>query len=53
MLLTVLTLPNNFVASTTEIMASLITDLSPYLTLVIGVLLGVVVLEIIIGIFRK
>lgn len=52
-MLSILTLPANFTASTTEIMGGLISDLSPYLALVIGVLLGVVVLEIIIGIFRK
>lgn len=50
---TIITLPANFMGSTTASMAALITDLSPYITLVIGILLAVVVIEIIIGAIRK
>jgi len=52
-MLTIITLPSNF---TTEILANtsgLFTDLSPYLTLIIGILLAVVVIEIIIGAIKK
>jgi type II secretory pathway component PulF len=50
---TIITLPPNFVASTTATMADLVSDLSPYITLIIGVLLAVVVIEILLGILRK
>jgi len=46
-------LPSNFIASTTEVMSSLFTGLGSYIYLVLGVILGVVVLEIIIGAIRK
>ena len=52
-MLTIITLPSNF---TTEILANtsaLITDLAPYLTLIIGVILAVVVIEVIIGAIKK
>jgi len=45
--------PPNFVASTTEFMGQLISSVSGITTLIIGVLLTAVVLEIIIGILRK
>lgn len=49
----IFTLPSNFVASTTAIMGELFTDLAPYLTLIIGVVVAVLVIEIIIGALRK
>jgi hypothetical protein len=52
-MLSIITLPANFTASTTQVMGELFTDLGPYILLVIGVILGVVVLEIIIGVLRK
>jgi hypothetical protein len=50
---TIITLPANFMASTTATMADLFSDLSPYITLIIGILIAVVVVEIIIGAIRK
>jgi hypothetical protein len=44
---TIITLP------ATATMADLFTDLSPYITLIIGILIAVVVVEIIIGAIRK
>ena len=49
----IITLPDNFVASTTATMGQLFTDLAPYITLIIGVVLAVLVVEIIIGVLRK
>jgi len=45
-------LPTNFIASTTEILGDFMSGLSPYLFLIIGVLIGAVVIEIIIGAIR-
>lgn len=42
-------LPANFVTDITANASALITDLSPYITLVVGVLLAVVVITVIIG----
>ena len=52
-MLSIITLPASFAASTTQTMGELFTDLGPYITLIVGVLLAVIVLEIIIGILRK
>lgn len=46
---TILALPNNFVASTTETMSQLFTDLSPITILIMGILLVAVLLSILIG----
>jgi hypothetical protein len=46
-------LPNNFVASTTEVMSSLLTGLGDYIYLILGILLGIVVIEILIGALKK
>jgi len=45
-------LPANFVASTTATMASVISGLGGYITLIIGVVLALVVVEIIIHAIR-
>lgn len=47
------TLPDNLVGSTTAIMSDMITGMGSYITLVLGVVLAVVVIEIIIGALRK
>ena len=46
-------LPSNFVTSTVAVMSDAITGFGPYITLVLGVILAVVVVEIIIGALRK
>lgn len=52
MMLTIIALPSNFVASTTATMSDFFGDLSPITILVVGVLLGVVAFEIIINAIR-
>jgi hypothetical protein len=52
-MLTLITLPNNFVASTTGVMSDLFSDLSPVIYLLIGVLLGALVLDIVIGALHR
>jgi len=49
----IITLPENFVSSITTNMGQIITDLSPYLTLIIGVILGALVIRVIIGALHK
>lgn len=49
----IILLPTNFVASTTAVMVETLADLAPFTLLVIGVILGVVVIEILIGALRK
>jgi len=51
-MLSIIALPGNFVASTTASMADLFTDFSPLLTLIIGILLGAVVIDLIINAIR-
>lgn len=51
-MLTIITLPPGFTASTTAVMSDLITDLGPYITLILGVILAVVVVEIVIHALR-
>ena len=51
-MLSLISLPNNFVASTTGVASELISDLSPYITLIVGILLGILILEVVIGIIR-
>jgi len=45
-------LPTNFVASTTQTAATVLSDLSPYITLILGALLTVVIIEVLIGAIR-
>jgi len=51
-MLTIIALPGNFVASTTGFMSDFVTDLNPYTTLVLGVLLGTTVIIMIIHAIR-
>jgi len=46
-------LPVDFVSSITANASTLVNDLSPYITLVIGVLLAVVVIRVIIGAIKN
>lgn len=52
-LFTIITLPSGFVASTTATMSDLFSDLSPYLILIIGVLLASLVISIVIGALKS
>ena len=52
-MLTIIPIPTNFVADIISNMGQVISDLSGYTTLLIGVILGVVVIEILIGALRK
>lgn len=52
-MLSIITLPTNFIGSTTATMSDLITDLGSYITLILGVILAVVVIEILINAIRK
>ncbi len=52
-MLTIFILPTNFVASTTAVAADIFTDFSSYITLIVGVILAVTVIEIIISTLRK
>jgi len=52
-MLTIITLPEGFVGDITDNIGTILSDLSGYLTLIIGVVLGAVVIEIIIGAIRK
>jgi len=44
-MLAIITLPTNFVTDIVANASTIVTDLSPYTTLIIGVLLGVVVIS--------
>jgi len=46
-------LPEGLVSSTTAVMSDFISGMSDYITLVLGVILAVVVIEILIGALRK
>lgn len=46
-------LPASFVTDITANASQLVTDLSPYVTLIIGVLLAVVVIKVIIGAIKN
>lgn len=52
-MLAILNLPANYASTTLGYVGEIFSDLSGIILLIIGVLLGVVVLEILIGIFRK
>ena len=47
-MLSIITLPANFITDITANASDLITDLSPFITLVIGVLLATIVITLII-----
>jgi hypothetical protein len=47
-MLTFITLPNDFASSTLGVAGGLISDLSPYLTLILGVLLTVTIVAVLI-----
>ena len=49
---TIITLPSGFTSDITANASSLFTDLSPYTTLILGVLLGIVVITILIKTIR-
>lgn len=51
-MLTVITLPGNFAASTTAFMSDMFGDLSPYTTLILGIILTLVVVEILVHAIR-
>ena len=54
MLLTpIITLPENFSSTIVGYVGQLFTDLSPYITLVLGVVLGTLVISIIINTLHK
>jgi len=53
MITAIITLPENFVNSITGYVGQLFTDLSGYITLVLGVILGTLVITIIIGTLHK
>lgn len=50
---TTITLPTNFVPQVLVSATDTLGQLGPYVTLIVGVLLAVVVVEVLIGIFRK
>lgn len=52
-MLSIINLPNNFVSDITANASTLVNDLSPYTTLVIGVLLAVVVISVLISTLTK
>lgn len=52
-MLTIIPIPSNFVPNIISNVGEVISDLSGYTTLLIGVILGVVVIEILIGALRK
>lgn len=52
-MLTIITLPEGFTADILTNVSGLLGDLAPYITLILGVVLIGVVLEIIIGAIRK
>ena len=52
-MLTIITLPETFVADITSNMSTLIGDLSPYLTLIIGTLLAMALISYLVGLFMR
>lgn len=52
-MLTIIAIPSNFVPDIIANVGVVISDLSGYTTLLIGVILGVVIIEILIGAVRK
>lgn len=47
-MLSIITLPTDFITSITANAGTIFTDLAPYVTLIVGVLLGVLVISFII-----
>lgn len=52
-MLSIITLPDNLMSDVASTTSVLISDLSPVITLVLGVLLTVIVLSIIIGALKR
>jgi hypothetical protein len=52
-MLSIIPLPAGFVNEITTNLGTILTDLDAYLTLIIGVILAVLVIEILIGALRK
>jgi len=52
-MLTIITLPDNFVSSIIGYMGGIFTDLAPYITLILGVILGTLVITILINALHK
>jgi len=48
----IIELPSDFIATITGFMGQIFVDFAPLISLIVGVLLGVIVLEIIVGIIR-
>jgi hypothetical protein len=53
MLLSIITLPENFNTNIVANASTMFTDLAPYISLIVGVMLAAVVVELVIGAFRK
>jgi hypothetical protein len=52
-MLTIISLPSNFVASTTAMMSDFFSDLSPITILIISVLLGALIIDIVVGALHR
>lgn len=52
-MLSIIPLPSNFISNITDNTGTIFTDLAPYIALIIGVLLGVVVIQAIISTIKK
>jgi hypothetical protein len=52
-MLSIIPLPSNFISSITANTGDIFTDLAPYVALIVGVLLGVVVIQAIISTIKK
>lgn len=49
----IITLPDNFVASSTQTASTLFTDLSPVLVIIFGLLIGAAVIGILLSFFTR
>ena len=49
----IILIPDNFVASTTQYIGQIFSDFSGLISLIVGILLGLLVLEIVVGIIKK
>ena len=52
-MLTIIPLPSNFVTEITANAGTIFTDLAPYLTLILGVILGVLVITALIDALKR
>lgn len=52
-MLNLISLPTDFVSTITANSTSIISDLSPFVTLILGVLLGVLVISVLIGAIKR